>query len=101
MTELKRIMLFWIFKGGRSPVVPNSVHKLRPGDIDLIGSLGDSLTAGFGIFATKIVELLTENRGVSATGGGQGSWREYLTIPNILKVWQSILPVKIYIPLLL
>lgn len=72
-------------KGGRSPVVPNSVHKLRPGDIDLIGSLGDSLTAGFGIFATKIVELLTENRGVSATGGGQGSWREYLTIPNILK----------------
>ncbi|KYN40535.1 Phospholipase B1, membrane-associated [Trachymyrmex septentrionalis] len=35
----------------RSPEVPESVHKLRPGDIDVIAAMGDSLTAGAGIFA--------------------------------------------------
>ncbi|XP_020286187.1 phospholipase B1, membrane-associated-like [Pseudomyrmex gracilis] len=71
--------------GGRSSEVPVSVHKLRPGDIDVIAAMGDSLTAGAGIFADNVVQIFIENRGVSATGGGQGTWREYLTIPNILK----------------
>ncbi|XP_011161176.1 phospholipase B1, membrane-associated [Solenopsis invicta] len=71
--------------GGRSPKVPNSVHKLRPGDIDVIAAMGDSLTAGAGIFADNLFQVGIENRGVTATGGGQGTWREYLTLPNILK----------------
>ena len=29
-----------------SDTVPDSVHQLRPGDIQLIGALGDSLTVG-------------------------------------------------------
>lgn len=70
---------------GRSPEVPMSPHKLRPGDIDVIAAMGDSLTAGNGIFATEFFQLFLENRGASAPGGGQGSWREYLTLPNILK----------------
>lgn len=76
--------------GGRSSEVPVSVHKLRPGDIDVIAAMGDSLTAGAGIFADNVVQIFIENRGVSATGGGQGTWREYLTIPNILKVSKAI-----------
>ncbi|XP_043604738.1 phospholipase B1, membrane-associated-like [Bombus pyrosoma] len=71
--------------GGRSPKVPESVHRLRPGDIDVIAAMGDSLTAGAGIFATNLLELLVESRGVSASIGGEGTWRTYLTLPNIFK----------------
>ncbi|XP_076248166.1 phospholipase B1, membrane-associated [Calliopsis andreniformis] len=71
--------------GGRSLKVPNSVHRLRPGDIDVIAALGDSLTAGFGIFSTNLANIGVESRGVTASGGGQGTWRTYLTLPNILK----------------
>ncbi|XP_076764145.1 phospholipase B1, membrane-associated [Xylocopa sonorina] len=71
--------------GGRSPEIPNSVHRLRPGDIDVIAAMGDSLTAGAGIFATHLLQIGVENRGVSGSIGGQGTWRKYLTLPNILK----------------
>jgi hypothetical protein len=64
---------------------------LRPGDIDVIAAMGDSLTAGAGIFANSIFHILVENRGVTATGGGQGTWREYLTLPNIIKVITGII----------
>ncbi|XP_020298546.1 phospholipase B1, membrane-associated-like, partial [Pseudomyrmex gracilis] len=70
---------------GRSPNVPNSVHKLRPGDIDVIAAMGDSLTAAAGALATSIVHILIENRGISPSGGGQATWREFLTLPNIIK----------------
>uniref|UniRef100_A0A0C9RCF2 PLB1_2 protein n=1 Tax=Fopius arisanus TaxID=64838 RepID=A0A0C9RCF2_9HYME len=70
---------------GRSTTVPTSVNKLRPGDIDVIGAMGDSLTAGFGIYATKFLDMFIENRGSSAFGGGQGTWRDTLTLANILK----------------
>ncbi|XP_006618964.1 phospholipase B1, membrane-associated-like isoform X4 [Apis dorsata] len=72
--------------GGRSPKIPNSVHRLRPGDIDVIAAIGDSLTAGSGIFAKNLLEIFVENRGVQANIGGKGTWRTYLTLPNILKL---------------
>lgn len=65
------------------------MHKLRPGDIDVIAAMGDSLTAGMGIFAYNLFQVIIENRGVTATGGGQGTWRQYLTLPNIIKVRRS------------
>lgn len=65
--------------------VPNSVHRLRPGDIDIIGAMGDSLTAGNGILATNILQVFTENRGKSWSGGGEGNLQQFLTLPNILK----------------
>ncbi|CAK9829553.1 Phospholipase B1, membrane-associated [Anthophora retusa] len=71
--------------GGRSPEVPDSIHRLRPGDIDVVAAMGDSLTAGNGIFATTLLELVIENRGAVGCIGGQGNWRTLLTLPNILK----------------
>lgn len=49
----------------RSGKRPKSVHKLRPGDIDVIAAIGDSLTAGLGIVATNLIQLVIENRGLS------------------------------------
>ncbi|XP_033213047.1 phospholipase B1, membrane-associated-like [Belonocnema kinseyi] len=72
-------------KAGKSSRVPTSVHKLKPGDIDIVAAMGDSLIAGFGALSTNLYHLSVEYRGVSYLGGGEGSWREYLTIPNILK----------------
>ncbi|XP_043681642.1 phospholipase B1, membrane-associated-like [Vespula pensylvanica] len=72
-------------KGWRSSETPTSVHRLKPGDIDIIASMGDSLSAGTGIFAESFLHLFIDNRGVSAAGGGQNTWREYMTLPNILK----------------
>lgn len=73
--------------GKRSRSVPNSVHKLRPGDIDIIGAMGDSITAGNGALATNILQVFIENKGVSSTIGGQSTWHKFLTLPNILKVF--------------
>lgn len=72
-------------KGWRSDVRPTSVNRLKPGDIDIIVSMGDSLSAGTGIFGTNILHIMIDNRGVAAAGGGQDTWRKYLTLPNILK----------------
>lgn len=71
--------------GKRSATPPTSVHQLRPGDIDIVGAIGDSLTAGNGGLATNIFQVATENKGLSWTIGGQKTWREFFTIPNILK----------------
>ncbi|XP_054259346.1 phospholipase B1, membrane-associated-like [Macrosteles quadrilineatus] len=72
-------------EGFRSPERPDSVHRLRPGDIDVVGALGDSLTAGNGAAASTLLHVYTENRGISWSIGGQGTWREFLTLPNLLK----------------
>ena len=48
---------------GRSKIVPTSVHKLRPGDIDVIGAIGDSLTAANGVFAHDELQIALEGRG--------------------------------------
>jgi hypothetical protein len=68
--------------GRRSNEVPDSVHKLRPGDIDIIGAFGDSLTAGNGALATNIMQILREYKGLSWSIGGQGTWRQFLTLPK-------------------
>lgn len=52
----------------------------------MIGAMGDSASAGYGAIASTIFQAAVENRGVSWSGGGQGTWREFLTLPNILKV---------------
>lgn len=69
----------------RSKDIPKSVHKLRPGDIDVVAALGDSLTAATGAMATKFMELSMENRGLAWSIGGQWDWRNATTLPNILK----------------
>uniref|UniRef100_A0A1I8HC98 Lipase_GDSL domain-containing protein n=2 Tax=Macrostomum lignano TaxID=282301 RepID=A0A1I8HC98_9PLAT len=69
----------------RSPSRPTSVHRLRPGDIDVIGAMGDSLTAANGALATSILGLLTEYRGYAWSIGGQVSLSKHTTIANVLR----------------
>lgn len=54
---------------GRSPIKPTSVHRLRPGDIDVIGAMGDSLVAGNGALEEYAIGTLIEYRGVSWCAG--------------------------------
>ncbi|KAL0280789.1 UNVERIFIED_CONTAM: hypothetical protein PYX00_001980 [Menopon gallinae] len=63
----------------------DNVNRLRPEDIKVIASLGDSLTSANGAMAYSEEEMRLNYRGVSAMGGGQGNWRKYLTLPNIIK----------------
>lgn len=70
---------------GRSFNVPTTVHKLRPGDIDIVGAIGDSLTTGASAFSLNPLQIILDGKGVSWSIGGQYSWRQFLTIPNILK----------------
>ncbi|XP_055628355.1 phospholipase B1, membrane-associated-like isoform X1 [Toxorhynchites rutilus septentrionalis] len=72
-------------RGYRSDKVPTSVHQLRPGDIDIISAVGDSLTSATAANSVALWELLIENRGLAWCIGGQGTWRTHLTLPNILK----------------
>lgn len=60
-------------RGFRSRVRPSSVHKLMPGDIDIIAALGDSLTSATAANSANILEVLVENRGLSWCIGGQGN----------------------------
>lgn len=50
---------------GRSIAKPTSVHKLRPGDIDVIGAMGDSLVAGNGALEEWALGNMIEYRGIS------------------------------------
>ncbi|KAL0279547.1 UNVERIFIED_CONTAM: hypothetical protein PYX00_001076 [Menopon gallinae] len=71
----------------KSAVPPESVHKLRPGDINVVAAIGDSLTAANGARTDNLYEVIfRENRGVSWSIGGQGNWSQFLTVPNLLKV---------------
>lgn len=73
--------------GHRSPVRPTHIGQLRPGDIDVIGAMGDSLTAANGAFATNVLQTLTEDRTVSWSGGGNGNWQTFVTLPNLIKAY--------------
>lgn len=53
----------------------------------MIGSLGDSLVAGSGALEDYAIGTFIEARGVSWCIGGQGDWRQFLTLPNLLKVY--------------
>ncbi|CAB3360301.1 Hypothetical predicted protein [Cloeon dipterum] len=53
----------------RSDKVPISVHQLRPGDIDVVAALGDSLIAGNGAMEEFAMGTLFEHRGVSWCAG--------------------------------
>lgn len=40
-----------------------------------------------GAFALDVLQVLIEGRGASWSIGGQQTWRNFLTLPNILKVF--------------
>lgn len=49
--------------------------------------MGDSLTAANGAFATNLLQAVTEDRSVSWSGGGNGNWQTFITLPNLIKVY--------------
>lgn len=67
-------------KFGRSVTRPTSVHKLRPGDIDVVGAMGDSLVAGNGALEEFALGTMIENRGVSWCIGMTRSKFNYLIL---------------------
>lgn len=62
-----------------------SVHRLRPENIQVMGALGDSITAAFGAAASSVVNLATEYRGQSWSIGGDNAFEQTLTLGNIVK----------------
>jgi phospholipase B1 len=64
---------------------PITVHNLRPQDVQCVAGIGDSLTAGLGARAATPIGLVTEYRGVSWSIGGDSSYNQLLTLPNILR----------------
>ncbi|XP_046392153.1 phospholipase B1, membrane-associated-like [Ischnura elegans] len=71
----------------RSDTKPTSVHKLRPGDIDVVSAMGDSIASGNAARERSTWGLIISDRGVVFSGGGQATWREITTLPNIIKVF--------------
>jgi len=49
----------------RSLSIPDNVHRLRPGDINVVGDLSDSLVAGGDALEEFAVGIFIEARGVS------------------------------------
>ncbi|XP_072627439.1 phospholipase B1, membrane-associated isoform X1 [Canis lupus baileyi] len=70
-----------------SDTIPTSVHRLKPADIKVIGALGDSLTAGNGAGSKPgdILDVLTQYRGLSWSGGGDHNLSSVITLANILR----------------
>ncbi|XP_026276110.1 phospholipase B1, membrane-associated-like [Frankliniella occidentalis] len=75
----------------RSPSRPSSVHRLRPGDVDVVGAIGDSMTAASGELALGPFDVSLEDRGHAFVTGGWGSWRSSTTLANILKTYNPAL----------
>ncbi|KAI8969081.1 hypothetical protein BDF20DRAFT_827354 [Mycotypha africana] len=71
----------------------NSVHDLRIDDIKVVGALGDSITAGFGILGYDatlppllgLLDSYNEYRGLSYSIGGD---EKAYTVPNYIKHFQ-------------
>ncbi|CAF0892438.1 unnamed protein product [Adineta ricciae] len=73
--------------GMTSAEVPTSVHALRPGDIQCVAALGDSITAAMGARALTPVGVLLENRGRAWSVGGDDTYKKVLSVPNILRLY--------------
>ncbi|XP_071962019.1 phospholipase B1, membrane-associated-like [Antedon mediterranea] len=71
----------------KSTEKPKSVNQLRPGDIDVIAALGDSLTAANGAEARTLIGVLTQFRGVSWSIGGDDDITEIRSLGNVFKYY--------------
>ncbi|XP_060042778.1 phospholipase B1, membrane-associated-like isoform X2 [Erinaceus europaeus] len=74
-----------------SSTKPKSVHSLKPGDINVVAALGDSLTVGSGLDTGpgNLLGMATQFRGLSFSGGGDNSLDNVTTLPNILRKFNS------------
>ncbi|KAM9467108.1 phospholipase B1, membrane-associated-like [Clarias gariepinus] len=70
-----------------SPTVPTSVEKVKAADIKVIAALGDSLTTAIGANASTVLGVPIEYRHVSWSIGGHGTYRDVITLANIVKLF--------------
>jgi len=68
---------------------PTNARRLRPADIDVIATVGDSIVAGFAALSETIWDIFTEYRGHAFTIGGQQPYDEYVSVPNMLRLYNS------------
>jgi phospholipase B1 len=75
----------------RSRTVPTNANQVRPADINVIGALGDSLTAanGAGAPMNDALAILLQYRGLAFLAGGDKNLDEHITLPNIFKQYNS------------
>jgi len=66
---------------------PTNVRRLRPADIDVIATIGDSVAAGFGALARNIFGIFTEYRGHAFSVGGKTDYNDFLTVANIIRLY--------------
>ncbi|KAI0237112.1 Phospholipase B1, membrane-associated [Lamellibrachia satsuma] len=65
---------------------PKTVHELRPSDVNVVAAMGDSVTAGYGLGADNVLEVLVQNRGESwSIGGDKTLDNGILTLTNIIR----------------
>ena len=69
---------------------PSSVHRLFPGDINVVASIGDSMTTAFAARSKSVFDLFVEFRGISWSAGGKGKLEEVTTLPNIIKKYNPM-----------
>ena len=85
---IKRLTITFSASGckfyGPSSTVPTSVHQLRPGDIGIIGSIGDSDTAAFGARASSLATITQEDRDISFTSGTSQDWQGQTSLANMI-----------------
>jgi hypothetical protein len=62
---------------------PSTVHELTPYDIDVVGALGDSITAGYGAAAECFPDFMIQYLGVSWSIGGDEDLSIVTTMPSI------------------
>lgn len=68
-----------------APEKPTSVHRLRPGDFNVIAAVGDSLSTAYAADASIFLPIMLNYWGVSASIGGDQSVSSVGTLPNILR----------------
>jgi hypothetical protein len=82
--------------GSRSTNPPTSVHQLRPGDIDVVASIGDSLSAATGAISGNLYDTLArDNRGMSWIAG-MNNCRASTQLINILYKLDNREPIEYY-----
>ena len=69
---------------GPSSTVPTNVNQLRPGDIGIIGSMGDSDSAAFGARASTLFTITQEDRDISFASGTSDDWEGQTSLANML-----------------
>jgi phospholipase B1 len=65
---------------------PTSVNQLRPADVKIVATMGDSITAGHGVGAENLLAVAAMNRGeVWSIGGDESLEFPVITLTNVLR----------------